>query len=167
MPLGRLLLSQTTRRIRARLIGPVSGLAKVCTEYLDAATPAVPGQRPSANDAAADQQWLRGCEAGYYQDHPHQVVEFGMMYAPGTQPCTGVCPSNWYAAGKTVALAASPYLSPSSADTAGSAATWCADLLFPEPGQSMPASTEAVITGEHSRIRAGNCRMVKRVRSRL
>ena len=127
------------------LIGPVSGLAKVCTEYLDAATPAVPGQRPSANDAAADQQWLRGCEAGYYQDHPHQVVEFGMMYAPGTQPCTGVCPSNWYAAGKTVALAASPYLSPSSADTAGSAATWCADLLFPEPGQSMPASTEAVI----------------------
>ena len=133
------------------LIGPVSGLAKVCTEYLDAATPAVPGQRPSATDAAADRQWLRGCEAGYYRDHPHQLVEDGIMYGAGTQPCTGQCPSNWYAAGKAIALAAStspdPYLSPSSGGTPASAATWCADLLFPEPEQPLPASVEALIQG--------------------
>jgi hypothetical protein len=134
------------------LIGPVSELPKVCTEYLDAATPAVPGQRPSATDASADQQWLRGCEAGYHQDHPHQVVEFGIMYARGTRPCTGVCPTNWYDAGKAVALAAStssdPYLSPRSSGTPESAATWCADLLFPEPDQPLPASVEALTQGD-------------------
>jgi hypothetical protein len=131
------------------LIGPVSTLAKVCTEYLDAATPVVPGQRPSATDQAADRQWLRGCEAGYYQDHPHELVEDGMMYPPGTRPCTAQCASNWYAAGKAVALAAStssdPYLSPSSGGTPESAETWCADLLFPDPGQPLPASIEALI----------------------
>jgi len=126
------------------LIGPVSALAKVCAEYLDAATPAVPGQRPSATDAAADRQWLRGCEAGYYQDHPHQLVEDGIMYAPGTQPCTGQCPSNWYAAGKAIALSASAAgLSFSSGDTPESAFAWCADLLV----QPLPASIETLIQG--------------------
>ena len=148
---GKAFVVAADQKYPVPLIGPVSGLTKVCDEYLEETTPVVPGQRPSTADTEADRQWLRGCEAGYYQDHPHQLVENGMMYPPGTRPCTGQCASNWYAAGKAVALAAStssgPYLSPSSGDAPESAETWCADLLFPAPGQPLPASVEALLQG--------------------
>ena len=124
------------------LIGPTSLLTKMCTADLGAAKP---GQRPSAADKAAVQQWMQGCEAGYRQEHPDQLIQDGTMYGNGTQPCTGACSSRWYAAGKSVALAASalPGLGPDGGTSGSAASDWCADLMFDRFSQPLPVSVES------------------------
>ena len=80
------------------LVGPVSTLPTTCTVKMNAAES---GQRPASADKAAVKLWLQGCEAAYHLKHPNQVIEDGIMWRNGTKPCTGSCPSQWYAAGKS------------------------------------------------------------------
>ena len=108
--------------------GPVGELARACTADASAAPTA---QRPATADETAVSEWVQGCEAGYRQGHPGQLVEDGVMYGNGAKPCTEACSSKWYAAGQSIALAASgqPGVAPDG-DTSASAATdWCADLM--------------------------------------
>ena len=127
------------------LIGPVSALAKMCTEDLAAGVPGVQGQRPPPGDATADEQWVRGCEAGYHQDYPDQLVEYGMMFGSGTQACAGACGARWYAAGKSLSDAAGEMVgfSSGSGGARSAAANWCADIMFPARADSWPAAISA------------------------
>ncbi len=115
--------------------GPVGELARACTADLSAA-PA--SQRPGAADGIGVSQWVQGCEAGDRQGHPGQLVEDGVMYGSGAKPCTGACSSKWYAAGQSIALAASgqPGVAPDGDTSASAAADWCADLV--DDGFSQP-----------------------------
>src|ERR1700739_3334186 len=113
--------------------GPTSLLTKTCTANLTAAEPS---QRPAATSnaavqQAADQQWVQGCEAGYHQDHPHQLVQDGIMWGNGAKPCTGACSSRSNAAGMSIAIAAGelPSASPDRGTSAAAAEGWCADLM--------------------------------------
>jgi hypothetical protein len=121
----------------ALLTGPVSTLPATCTARMNAADP---GQRPAKTDQVSVQQWLLGCEAAYHQQHPGQLVEDGIMWPSGTKPCARACSSQWSAAGKRIALAASeePLINSKSA-----AADWCADLAADRFIQPIPASIEA------------------------
>ena len=115
--------------------GPVGELARACTTDLSTAPAA---QRPGATDETAVSQWVQGCEAGYRQDHPGQLVEDGVMYGDGAKPCTGACSSKWYAAGQSIALAASgqPGVAPDGDASASATSDWCADLM--DDGFSQP-----------------------------
>ena len=66
--------------------GPVGQLTKACTADLGTAKP---GQRPAATDKTAVGQWVLGCEAGYHQDHPGQLVQDGVMYGKGQRRAPG------------------------------------------------------------------------------
>jgi peptidylprolyl isomerase len=140
--LGKNLEVAASQRDAGLLLGPVSQLAKTCTADLSAAQP---GQRPAAADKAAVKQWVGGCEAGYHQEHPHQLVQDGIMYGAGAKPCTGACQSRSQAAGKSIALSAStlPGLSPAEVSSASAASNWCADLMLNKFSQRLSASVES------------------------
>jgi FKBP-type peptidyl-prolyl cis-trans isomerase len=124
------------------LVGPVSQLTKACTADLSAAKPT---QRPAATDKTAASLWMQGCQAGYRQDHPGQVIQDGTMYGKGAKPCTGTCKSKWHAAGNSLAASATelPGLAPY-VGTPGSAATgWCALLMDNRLSQPLSASLES------------------------
>jgi FKBP-type peptidyl-prolyl cis-trans isomerase len=127
--------------------GPTSLLTKTCTADLSAAEPS---QRPAATgnaavQQAAVQQWVQGCEAGYHQDHPHQLVQDGIMWGNGAKPCTGACSSRSNAAGESIAIAAGelPSASPARGTSAAAAGGWCADLMDNHLSQPLTASVEA------------------------
>jgi FKBP-type peptidyl-prolyl cis-trans isomerase len=140
--LGKNFEVAASQRDAGLLLGPVSQLAKTCTADLSAAQP---GQRPAAAGKAAVQQWVQGCAAGYHQEHPHQLVQDGIMYGAGAKPCTGACQSRSQAAGKSIALSAStlPGLSPAEVSSAPAASNWCADLMLNKFSQRLSASVES------------------------
>ncbi len=127
--------------------GPVSQLTKTCTADLGIAKP---GQRPAATDKTAVGQWVLGCEAGYHQDHPGQLVQDGVMYGKGAKACTGSCATKAYATGKSIAFSASalPGLNPKGATDALGAVGWCTDLMGNRFGLPLSPSVE-------SQLRAG------------
>ncbi|HEX3515020.1 MAG TPA: FKBP-type peptidyl-prolyl cis-trans isomerase [Trebonia sp.] len=124
------------------LVGPVSLLTKACTADLSAATS---GQRPAATDKSAASQWMQGCQAGYHQDHPGQVIQDGTMYGKGAKACTGACSSKWHAAGNSIAAAATgqPGLAPYVGTPASAATGWCALLTGNRLSQPLSASVES------------------------
>lgn len=124
------------------LVGPVSTLPTACTAKMNAAES---GQRPASTDKAAVNLWLQGCEAAYHLKHPNQVIEDGIMWRNGTKPCTGSCPSERYAAGKSVALAANeePLINLATGMSGSAAADWCADLTSNHFIQPLPVSVES------------------------
>lgn len=127
--LGQGFETSPAQQAAALVTGPVGQLAKACTADLSRAKP---GQRPAAAaDKTAAGLWVRGCEAGYHQDHPGQVIQDGIMYGQGAKPCTGSCATRAYAAGQGIALSASavPGLNPRGATDALGAAGWCTALL--------------------------------------
>jgi FKBP-type peptidyl-prolyl cis-trans isomerase len=139
---GKNLELASAQRDASLLVGPVSQLMKVCTADLSAAKPS---QRPAATDKAAASLWEQGCQAGYHQDHPGQVIQDGTMYGKGAKPCTGACSSKWHAAGNSIAASATelPGLAPY-VGTPGSAATgWCALLMDNRLSQPLSASVES------------------------
>jgi FKBP-type peptidyl-prolyl cis-trans isomerase len=140
--LGKAFEVAKTQRGTGLVTGPTSQLTKTCTADLSAAKP---GQRPAAADKAAAQQWMQGCEAGYHQDHPHQLVQDGIMYPNGAKPCTGACESRSNAAGESIAIAAgeSPGSSPDRGTSAAAAEGWCADLMDNRLSHPLTASVEA------------------------
>lgn len=103
------------------------------------------GQRPASTDKAAVKLWLQGCEAAYHLKHPNQVIEDGIMWRSGTKPCTGSCPSQWSAAGKSIALAANeePLINLAGGTSGSVAADWCADLTFNHFIQPLAVSVES------------------------
>jgi FKBP-type peptidyl-prolyl cis-trans isomerase len=126
----------------AFLVGPVSMLPATCTAKMNAAQS---GQRPASTDKAAVTLWLQGCEAAYHLKHPNQVIEDGIMWRNGTKPCTGSCPSQSYAAGKSIALAANeePLINLAAGTSGSAAADWCADLTSNHFIQPLPVSVES------------------------
>jgi FKBP-type peptidyl-prolyl cis-trans isomerase len=124
------------------LADPVTQLTKMCTADLSAAEP---GQRPAAADGTDAQQWVQGCAAGYYQQHPGQLIQDSAMYAAAAQPCIGACESQWNAAGKSTGLSAMtlPGLRSAAAPSRSAAATWCADLTANKLSQPLSASVES------------------------
>jgi peptidylprolyl isomerase len=145
--LGENFETAPAQRDAGLVTGPVGLLAKACAADLGVAQP---GQRPAATDKTAVAQWVQGCEAGYHQDHPGQLVLDGVMYGSGARPCTGSCATKAYADGQRIARSASvlPGLNPRGATGALGAARWCADLLGNRLG--VPLSP-----GVESRLRAG------------
>ena len=126
----------------AFLVGPVSALPTACTAKMNAAES---GQRPVSTDKAAVKLWLQGCEAAYHLKHPTQVIEDGIMWRSGTKPCTGSCPSHWYAAGKGIALAANeePLINLAAGTSGSVSADWCADLTSNHFIQPLPVRVES------------------------
>ena len=126
----------------AFLVGPISALPTACTAKMNAAES---GQRPVSTDKAAVKLWLQGCEAAYHLKHPTQVIEDGIMWRSGTKPCTGSCPSHWYAAGKGIALAANeePLINLAAGTSGSVSADWCADLTSNHFIQPLPARVES------------------------
>jgi FKBP-type peptidyl-prolyl cis-trans isomerase len=126
----------------AFLVGPVSTLPTACTAKMNAAQS---GQRPADTDKAAVKLWLRGCEAAYHLKHLNQVIEDGIMWRSGTKPCTGSCPSQSYAAGKSIALAANeePLINLAAGTSGSVAADWCADLTSNHFIQPLPVGVES------------------------
>jgi peptidylprolyl isomerase len=88
---------------------------------------------------------VQGCEAGYHQQHPDQLIEDGTMYGNGAQPCPGACKSKWTAAGKSIALSATalPGLGPADGASGSAAPSWCADLMYNRLSQPLTASLES------------------------
>ena len=126
----------------AFLTGPVSTLPRACTAKMNAAQSS---QQPANTDKAAVKLWLQGCEAAYHLKHPNQVIEDGIMWPNGTKPCTGSCPSQWSAAGKSIALAANeePLINLAAGTSGSVAADWCADLTANRFIQPLPESVES------------------------
>jgi FKBP-type peptidyl-prolyl cis-trans isomerase len=126
----------------ALLADPVSQLTKMCTTDLGTVEPS---QRPAAADTAADQQWVQGCAAGYYQKHPGQLVQVSAGYAASAQPCTGPCEVQWKSAGKSVGLSAMtlPGLSSGAPPSEAAAVDWCTDLTDDMLSQLLSSSAES------------------------